>query len=527
VIDRRIQTEGYWRDEFEVTDQDLTFLNDQFLEEHRPIALMDLARSLIVDYCRRTEAAVQRQLAKGTVYRPNAAFEIGEQVVFPHLDFAVGTVVSQREGHNPEYQAFEVITVEFEDGQEKTEFAAELQEPHKLAFADESSWESVFAISPDMLYDSYGELVATKLSQVFADRGDYVEFRGYWLPGAMAVDIHVGLLNIAEAMLVMQEKPLQPQELLGELDLPDEVPDEIKIFCLNKMVSRDERFIDVGTESQVVWSLQRWIPEAARKAPDYMRYEPVTYDRTGLDVTHLQLEREIDDEASQLMAPPTAAAATDLTLLLTYPHWRNGSLPLTARTRVFFPKGLPGQLSQITFLDRVGGGQFTGWVVHEHKYVYGLADWYEANNIPVGAHIRLERTQDPLVIAVDFVPRRMQREWTRMVVMGEDGRLAFTMQKRPIACEYDELCLIDELDREVGDQVRSAIDPQADLGEVTRDVFLELAKLTPSVAVHAKTLYSALNVAERCPPGRVFATLFSMPEFVTTGDGYWVYQGSA
>jgi hypothetical protein len=114
-----------------------------------------------------------------------------------------------------------------------------------------------------------------------------------------------------------------------------------------------------------------------------------------------------------------------------------------------------------------------------------------------------------------------------MVVMGEDGRLAFTMQKRPIACEYDELCLIDELDREVGDQVRSAIDPQADLGEVTRDVFLELAKLTPSVAVHAKTLYSALNVAERCPPGRVFATLFSMPEFVTTGDGYWVYQGSA
>jgi len=528
VIDRRIQTEVYWRDEFEVADQDLTFLNNQFLEEHRPIALTDLARSLIVDYCQRTEAAIRRQLAKGAVYRPNATFEIGEKIVFPHLDFAVGTVLSQREGHNPEYQAFGVITVEFEDGQEKLEFASELQEPHKLAFAEESSWQSVFAISPDMLYDSYGELVATKLGQVFADRGDYIEFRGRWLPSAMAVDIHVGLLNIAEAMLVMQEKPLQPQALLSELDLPDEVPDEIKVFCLNKRVSEDERFVDVGTESQVVWSLERWIPEAARIAPDYMRYETVAYDRTGLDVTHLQLEREIDDEASRLMAPPTAAAATDMTLLLTYPHWRNGSLPLTARTRVFFPEGLPGQLSQITFLDRANGGQFTGWVAHQHKYVYGLAEWYEANNTPVGARIKLGRTDDPLVVAVDFVPRRMQREWTRMAVMGQDSQLSFTMQKRPIACEYDELCLIDEPDRDVGDQVRSDVgDAEADLGQVVKDVFLELAKLTPSVTVHAKTLYSALNVVKRCSPGQVFATLFSMPEFVTTGDGYWIYQGGA
>lgn len=526
MIDRRIQTEAYWRDEFEVADQDLTFLHDQFLEEHRPFALTDLARSLIVDYCQRTEAAVRRQLAKGTVYRPNAKFEIGEKIVFPHLSFAVGTVISQREGHNPEYQAFGVITVEFEDDQEKLEFASELQEPHKLAFAEESSWQNVFAISPDMLYDSYGELVAKRLSRVFADSGEYIEFRGCWLPNSLAVDIHVGLLNIAEAMLVMQEKPLQPQALLGELDLPDEIPDEIKIFCLNKTVSQDERFVDVGTQSQVVWSLKRWIPEAARVAPDYMRYATVTYDRTGLDVTHLQLEREIDDEASQLMAPPTAAAATEVTLLLTYPHWRNGSLPLTARTRVFFPEGLPGQLSQITFLDRAQGGQFTGWVAHQNKYVYGLAEWYEANNIPVSAHIKLERTDDPLVIAVDFVPRRMQREWTRMAEMGPDGQLSFTMQKRPIACQYDELCLVDEPDRDVGDRVRFAVGASdVELSQVVTDVFLELAKLTPSVAVHAKTVYSALNVVKRCPPGRVFAALFSMPEFVTTGDGYWIYQG--
>jgi hypothetical protein len=35
----------------------------------------------------------------------------------------------------------------------------------------------------------------------------------------------------------------------------------------------------------------------------------------------------------------------------------------------------------------------------------------------------------------------------------------------------------------------------------------------------------AVNVVKRCPPGLVFSTLFRRPEFVTTGDGYWVFQG--
>jgi hypothetical protein len=45
--------------------------------------------------------------------------------------------------------------------------------------------------------------------------------------------------------------------------------------------------------------------------------------------------------------------------------------------------------------------------------------------------------------------------------------------------------------------------------------------------VHSKTLYGAVNVVRRCSPGLVFSVLFGLPEFVTAGDGYWIYQGSA
>jgi hypothetical protein len=238
------------------------------------------------------------------------------------------------------------------------------------------------------------------------------------------------------------------------------------------------------------------------------------------------MERELDDETSRLMAPPAAAVVQDLTVLLTYPHWRHGTLPLTARTSVSFPRGAFGQHTQITFLDRIKGAQFSGWVVREYQYVYGLAEWYEANNIPAGAYIKLERTSDPHMIGIDIIPRRMQREWTRMIAKGEDGELSFTMQKRPIACEYDELCLLDEPVREVGDELWAQEQArERPLVDLVTAVFAELAKLTPSVTVHGKTLYAAVNTLRRCPPGLVFSALFSVPEFSTTGDGYWIYQG--
>jgi hypothetical protein len=537
VIERKIETEAYWQ-EYVVTDQDIEDLNFLFLEAERPLSAAELGRSLVTSYCQREENLIRRQLERGEVYRPNGAFSVGETLVFPHLDFALGTVVNAREGHNREYGEFQVITVEFEangggqnpSGGPLRSFAAGLRVPHKLAFPDEMSWDEHFSISAEDLYAEYGDLMTERLEQRLQSEPDFVAFRQKWLPTSIVVDLHIGYMNIAEALIDIKSEPLPSEDLLGELDLPEEVPQSIKIFSLNRALAQDERFVDVGDDQLITWSLRRWVPETALSLPLWLHYEPVVYDRTGLDVTHLQLEREIDDEASRLIAPPTAASANSATIVLGYPHWRMGALPLTSRTQFFFPDGSPDQYTRITFLDPAGASKkdennlFPGWIVRGQRYVFGLEEWFKANGILPGAYLRLERTEDAHQVAISVVPRRMQREWV-YVASEVDGELEFVMQKRPIAYEYDELCVFDEDDRDAIDRVRQK-EQDRPLDEIVRAVFVDLVKINPNGMVHSKTLYSAVNVIRRSAPGLVFARLFSLPEFVTAGDAFWIFQGS-
>ena len=158
------------------------------------------------------------------------------------------------------------------------------------------------------------------------------------------------------------------------------------------------------------------------------------------------------------------------------------------------------------------------------RYVLGLEEWFKANEVLPGAHIKLERTGEAHLVAISLIPRRMQREWV-YVASEMDGKLQFVMQKRPIAYEYDELCVFDEDDRDALDRIRLK-ELDRPLADVVRSVFVDLVKLSPNGMVHSKTLYGAVNVIRRSAPGLVFAALFSLPEFVTAGDGYWIFQGS-
>jgi len=54
----------------------------------------------------------------------------------------------------------------------------------------------------------------------------------------------------------------------------------------------------------------------------------------------------------------------------------------------------------------------------------------------------------------------------------------------------------------------------------------ELTKLSPQGTVHAKTIYSAVNLLKRVPPGPVFALLSSEPCFVLMGGGFWTFDES-
>jgi hypothetical protein len=63
---------------------------------------------------------------------------------------------------------------------------------------------------------------------------------------------------------------------------------------------------------------------------------------------------------------------------------------------------------------------------------------------------------------------------------------------------------------------------QRPLADLLRDVFPQLARLSPQGTVHSKTLYSAMNILRRIPPGPLFTELVVHPSFKAVGDGYWV-----
>lgn len=524
MIERKIETELYWRKEFAITERDVEELLSVFLDLDRPLSLPELSQSLIVNYCQRERSLIRRKLTGGTMYRPNGTFSVGEELVFPHLSFARGVVLDQRDGYNPEYGDFQVITVQIDN--EERHFAAGFQLEHKLSFSDELSWDEMFVSSAEDLYSRHGERVIEKLGTRLRESPEFVDFHGEWLAKGMMADVHIGYLNIAEAALDMHGGPLPPEELLSVLDLPEEISQPVKVFSLNYAMSRDERFDDVGGDGQVVWTLRRWEPEAVLSPPAQLYYEPVSYDRTKLDVFHLQLEREIDDERSEVVAPPSIADADKITLILGYSHRRVGTLPLTDRTRVFFPKGHLDQHTQFTFVDEINDQEFPGWVVRPQRFVYGLGEWYESNNIPIGAYLTLKRTNDPNRVMIGFTPRRMRREWVRVAFRRGEGEIGFQMRKRPISCEYDELFLLDVDDRAVDELLQTDQALNLSLDEAIQSVFPEIAKLSSLGTVHAKTAYTAVNLVKRCPPGRVFAALFRLPHFVPVGDGYWMFNES-
>ena len=525
-MQRKTQATKYWQ-ALTIHDSDLTSLDDLFLEKERPLSTDELTLATIQHRCEAEDALIRRELAQGAVYQPQDTFAVADRLVFPALDFALGTVVGTRPGNGPEYGDFTVIQVEFQPDGPLREFASQLASPHPLNLeggVEALLWSEDF-LTPEELFELYGPGVRQKLVEHMDASDVMAEFGDFWLNGAMMATIHVGHLNITEAVIDIGGKPLPTEKLLEELDLPAEISQPVKVFSLDRALAQDERFVDVGSAGNLLWHLTRLIPPEVIYPPRRLQCSSIACDRSVLSEEFLELEREIDDEASELIAPPGLDRAQDVTFVLTYPHRRLGTLPLTAKTSSFFPPGTT-QRTLITLLDTHSGKEMPGWVNHRHHYVYGLEQWYQDNNIPVGAFVQLKRTDDPFRVAISFKPRRMRREWVRVAeAMGDE--LHFAIRKMPISCEYDETMLVwAEGSVEIDRLWIKAEETNKPLEEIIREVFLELSKLSPQGTVHAKTVYSAVNVVLRCPPAPIFAELASNPAFSATGGAHWRYDES-
>lgn len=177
----------------------------------------------------------------------------------------------------------------------------------------------------------------------------------------------------------------------------------------------------------------------------------------------------------------------------------------------------------VTLIDGRWGTRYTGWVCFEARYVAGLAKWMEDHAIPAGAYITLERTNRPGEVLVDFRTRRPKREWARIAMPHvEEARISFELNKIQVACEYDEQLIVATQDPAALDALREELDArQLTLFDVVEQVVPELIKLNPQGTVHAKSIYSAVNMVRRAPPGPVFNALIANRKFRDVGGGYF------
>ncbi len=504
----------------EITDEDLEALLNRFLEEPLPRTAEELARFLIQRRLQEVEGRRRHALAGARPFRPKDRYQVGERLFFPHLNFAVGTVVGVREGHNPEVGPFKVIQVRFEADGTLREFAAEYPLPHRL-----NDWDGLYrtdekGMRPEEVWAAWGRQIQERLTARLEASPDFVRVGDRWFPKALLVELHEGHLNLVEAVLdVHGGGPLPPEALLPHLELPSDVPPAAQVFSLNAALYRDPRFDEVGPAGQFLWFLRRMEPPEVLETPPRLQGSPYTGTGERLDEALRRIAAEMDDELSVPgeIRPGLVGEAEEVVWIATYPHLASGTAPLTRRTAQVFPLGRTHRI-RFEFEDPTDGRRWAGWVVRERGYVFGLREWYRAHAVQPGCLVVFRRAPEPGVIRVQL-QGRSRRDWVR-VVRVEDGRLAFDMLRRQVPGEFDDQSLIFVDDPAVLEELwpRWRNRPARAL---VQQLFPALARLTPQGTVHAKTLYQAVNLLIRLPPEALFEETLGVPGCVYLGDGYW------
>jgi len=298
--------------------------------------------------------------------------------------------------------------------------------------------------------------------------------------------------------------------------LPDGVNSKLAEFSLNYALQEDERFDEVGPAGEVLWCLRRLEPDDVREMPSYLRYSPVDHDRSSLTEEMLALETELDDELSE---GEGATSGNQAVITLTYPHWRAGTLPVSARVGRFFPTAYESPRIRFTLVDGNSGKKLPAWVVRDAGYVAGLSGWYKDLELVPGSLISIKQGKNPGEVSIRANTRRPTREWVKTVLVGADGGLVFALLRQMIAADFNERMVIAVPDVDAVDQLwEKTSKSHQPFEKLVMMVMRELTKLNTQGHVHAQELYAALNILKRCPPAPLLALLETSSSFTHVGD---------
>ena len=502
---------NYWQT-LHVAPKDIEFLQTYLFEHEVPLTTRELVTVLVAERLRAEQSSAAQSMQNRKTYLPKETYLAGDALVFPALR-AGGNVRAVRAGVNPELGAFEVLTVAMDDGAQKL-FAAALA-THKLN--DPPAEDEVDSgLDPEAVARDFGADLEKKLDTAFATDESLVRIAGRWFPRALLLDVNTGHLNLAEAVLDMAGgEPLTTEGLMKDIELPAGVNSNLTEFSLNYALQEDARFDEVGPAGNVLWCLERLEPEGVRTIPVPLQYVEIEHDRAVLNEQMLALEAQVDDELSQASAPP----ADEVTISLLYPHWRAGTLPISARVNRLFPTAYESDRVRFTLVDSKTGKKIPAWVVRKHGYVYGLMDWYKSQELMPGALIRVRRGNQPGEVRIEALTHRSVRDWVRTVIVGADGGLVFALLKQQVSAELNDRMALAVPDPAAVDAARDqAAKSRISFADLTKNLMRELTKLSPQGHVHVQELYAGINILRRVPPAPLMALLATRPEYTHVGD---------
>ena len=509
-------SEDYWK-LFSVTKTDIEFINNYLFENEIPQTAKELVPLLVEERINQEEVlALKKGENRGKIYFPGDKFQAGEKLVFPKLEWQEGKVTNIRMGVNPSIGDFEVICVEFE-GSQIRQFAGSLLD-HKLnKNLDADINENNSGV--ENILNANGASIEVKLVNALIEEDGLVRIAGRWFPRSLLIDINVGHLNLAEAVLdEANGKPLSTSALLENVEIPGNINKNLLEFSMNYALQEDIRFDEIGPAGEVLWCLERLEPESVRTVPLQLIYKPIEYDKSVLTDQMLALELELDDELSNL-EPAETNMAEATTICLTYPHWRAGTLPVSSKVKPLIPFAYESERIRFTLIDQKSNEEIPAWVVRKSRYIFGLKEFFDKNGLIPGSLISIRKSKKPGVVIIDAKTRRPTKEWIRTVLVGRDGGIVFAMLKQNITTDYNERMVIAVPDIESLDTAREQFAKNMKSFEHgVYTIMHDLTKLNMQGHIHAQELYSGVNVVMRCPPAPLLSLLSTKGIFSHIGD---------
>jgi antitoxin component of MazEF toxin-antitoxin module len=506
-----------WQD-FHVDIPDIEFIYNWLLEKEAPQTLQSITTALAENRIGQKKAAIQKKNKSLHVFRPAETYETGDHLTFSYFDMQEGKVVSKRSGSNPDHGNFEIIAVEFTDGEQR-EFATGIEDHilNEFSLMDENDPD----LDPEMVIQTHGDRLMEATHQQIVASGSFVNIAEQWFPEALLVDINAGHLNLAEAVLDFTgDTPVSTADMIEQIGLKDSNQALLE-FSLNIALQKDPRFDEVGPSGDILWYLTSREPKEINEHPPVL--QSILIDESAkneIDDMLTMFEGMIADEY-EVNTTKGDDHKDELTFSLIFPHWVSGTLPLTPELKDFFPTSIETPHIRFKFIDGQNRKEFAGWVAKPFNFVAGLKAWYQKVGLLPGSLIHIKKGKNPGEIIIRPEKKRPAREWIRVVDFNQQNQISFSMQMELINAGYHDRMLFG-IANEQALLDHWVTTPTAQFFEKTvHHLMRELMKLNPQGHVHGQELYAATNLVMRCPP-RTLLTLLEKVKWVEhTGDLYY------